>query len=50
MVILSPLLGTPENATVMLRFRPLVGLRVGKVEVAHPHFVPFDRDPQECRG
>ena len=42
--------GTPENAGVMLRFRPLMGLREGKSEVTHPNLVPFVGDPRECGG
>ena len=38
--ILSPLLGTPENAGVTYQFRPLVGPREGRGEVATFDFIP----------
>ena len=40
-LILSPLLGTPENAGVTWHFRPLLGLQEGKDEAANSDFVPF---------
>ena len=49
-LILSPCLGTPENAGVPYQFRPLLGPREGRVEAANSDFVPLFGDPQECRG
>ena len=48
-MILSPLMGTPEDAGVTQHFRPLVGPREGRGEVATFDFVPFDGDPRERR-
>ena len=50
LLILSPLLGTPENAGVMQPFRPLLGPREGRGETATFDFVPFLGDPRKCRG
>ena len=49
-LILSPLLGTPENAGVMSHFHPLSGPQEGKGEATNSDFVSFDGDPQECTG
>ena len=49
-LILSPCLGTPQNARVMQHFRPLAGPREGRGEVANSYFVPLFGDPRECRG
>ena len=43
-------MGTPENTWVTSHFRPLVGPREGRGEVATFNFVPFDGDPRERRG
>ena len=40
-MILSPVLGIPENAGVMLQFRPLLGRGEGRGDVATSDFVPF---------
>ena len=40
-LILSPLLGTPESARVTQHFRPLLGPREGTGEAATSDFVPF---------
>ena len=53
-LIFSPrlVLGTPKNAGVTWHFRPLLGPREAKGEVATSDFIPAVGvgDPQECRG
>ena len=54
LLILSPrlALGTPKNAGVTYRFRPLLRPREGACEVATSDFVPAlgVGDARECRG
>ena len=49
-LILSRLLGTPENAGVVWQFRPLVGPREGRDHVANSDFVPFAWKPPTMQG
>ena len=49
-LILCPLLGTPENAGVMRHFHPLSGAQEGRGEAANSDFVTFVGDPRESRG
>ena len=48
-LILSPVLGTPENAGVMQQICPLVGPREGRGEVANSDFVPLLGTPKNAR-
>ena len=47
---LSPFLGTPKNEGVTSHFRPILGPRDGKGEVASFVFVTFLGDPPERKG
>ena len=48
-LILSPVLRTPENAGVTSQFRPFVRSQEGRGDVVF-EFAPFSGDPRECRG
>ena len=48
-LILSPLLGTPENARITSHFRPQLGPRERRGEAAKSDFVPLFGDPRERR-
>ena len=50
LLILSPCLGTPENAEVTQHLRPLLGPREGRRELATSNFVPVVGGPRECKG
>ena len=47
-LILSPLLGTPKNAGVMLHIRPLLGPREGRGEAGNSDFVPSLGTPENA--
>ena len=48
LLILSPLLGTPDNEGVTHQFRSLVGPQEGKGDPATADFVPFSGNPENA--
>ena len=50
LLILSPLLGTPENVGATYQFHPFVAPQEGRGEATTSDFVPFVGYPRECRG
>ena len=50
LLILCPLLVTPENTGVKQLFHPLAGPTEGGYDVAGSSFVPSSRDPPRTQG